>query len=365
MPQHSLWFLAFVAGAVAILWLLPARFRQAFILVASVVFLGIVDPRAAVLLPATGLLVWLLPGRARWLPVAVTLPFAVLLALRALEGELGDLVVPVGMAFAALRLSHYAVERCHGRLPAHSLLSLLSWLLYFPSVTIGPLQRFDDWLRWERRMRFDDESMSVGFRRVIHGYAKVLILGFWVVGIWLKGWLALSALPVPLQVGIAQCLWLWACFAGYTDIAIGVGRMLGQRLPENFNWPLLQPNLGAFWRSWHASVSSWVRDYAFYPIKAATRSTLLASVGAFLVLGFWHELTVQYLMWALYHASGVAIWQAWRRWEGKPVLPGPAWVGRGLSTALTASFVMLSFALPEVDIGDLVALGVRLRGVSP
>lgn len=348
MPQHATWFLLFSSAAVALYWLCPPSLRRGLLLTLSLGFLWRVDPRAALLLPALGVLAWALADRAGLAVLGAGLPALILLGLRAESAAQRGLVVPVGLSFAALRLIHYVVEKRRGTLPPHDLVSALGWLLFFPAVTVGPLQRFEDWARWERRARWDDASMALGFRRIVHGYAKVLLLGFVLVGQVLGARLALSPLPAPVQAGVLRCLWLWACFAGYTDIAIGLGLMLGQRLPENFDWPLLRPNLGAFWRSWHASVSDWCRQYVYQPVVSWTRSTLLASVASMLALGLWHEISVQYIAWGLYQGCGIATWQAWRRWQARPRLPLPSWLARGLATALTCSFILGGYVIGEL-----------------
>src|SRR5690606_36026035 len=92
-------------------------------------------------------------------------------------------------------------------------------------------------------------------------------------------------------------LYLYLAFAGYSDIAIGLARVLGFEVVENFRWPFVQPNLGAFWRAWHMSLSDWCRRYIFLPALARWRRPVPALFVAMIALGLWHELSLRFIAW--------------------------------------------------------------------
>jgi alginate O-acetyltransferase complex protein AlgI len=110
-------------------------------------------------------------------------------------------------------------------------------------------------------------------------------------------------------------------FSGFADVAIGFSLLLGYRVMENFNWPYLQKNIAAFWRCWHISLTSWCRDYVYLPTLGVTRNPIIASYSTFMVIGLWHEISLRYVLWALYHATGVLIWRGFQRLKRRLRLP--------------------------------------------
>ena len=151
---------------------------------------------------------------------------------------------------------------------------------------------------------------------------------------------------------------LYFMFAGYSDIAIGFARMLGFRIMENFNWPYLKKNISEFWNAWHISLTSWSREYIFTSVIATTRSPALASVASLVSIGLWHEVSVRYLLWGIYHGLAVAIWQRFqtvRKHSPVTVTSRPARLGLDiLSTVLTVHFVWLGFLLVrQTSVADM------------
>jgi D-alanyl-lipoteichoic acid acyltransferase DltB (MBOAT superfamily) len=153
-------------------------------------------------------------------------------------------------------------------------------------------------------------------------------------------------------------------FSGYTDMAIGLGRFLGIRLPENFNGPYLKPNLTQFWNSWHMTLTQWFRSYYFNPVTRALRSSkwklpsylviLIMQTTTMVLIGLWHGITVNYLLWGLWHGLGLFIHNRWSDFmRGRPLpgrLPGSTGgVLNFLNPFLTFNFVSLGwlfFILP-------------------
>ncbi len=366
MPQLTLPFVAFSAVALALFWLTPARHRRLALVALSALFLGWLDPIALGFVIAMAAAIYL-PGRLRphaspvdWVIVACALIF---LAVR--TGQRADawsslpaLIAPVGFGFTVLRLVHYRVERARGTLMPHGFLDVLSYLLFFPTILVGPIHRADDFLRSQARHRFDAERTAYGLRRILFGYVKVVVLANWAVYnqdlfVDPSGLAPLSAwLFESLQYG----LYLYLAFAGYSDIAIGLARVLGFEVVENFRWPFVQPNLGAFWRAWHMSLSDWCRRYIFLPALARWRRPVPALFIAMIALGLWHELSLRFIAWGAWHALGLAIWRGCQRriWPHLPRAERPS--ARAtlhlLSVGVTFVYVVLGFTLikePSLD----------------
>ncbi len=141
---------------------------------------------------------------------------------------------------------------------------------------------------------------------------------------------------------------LYLRFSAYSDIAIGVSAMMGFTIIENFNYPFLSVNISDFWRRWHISLTSWCRDYIYKPTAALTRQPMLAIFVTMLVIGLWHEFTIKYIIWGLYHAGGIAVQQRWSKLRDN--LPQFSTVfmqnlERTIATVLTLIFVVYSFVV--------------------
>ena len=179
-----------------------------------------------------------------------------------------------------------------------------------------------------------------------------------------------------LQVNSTAWMWvllycyslrIYFDFSGYTDIAIGMGRMLGVRLPENFASPYLKPNLTQFWNSWHMTLTQWFRNYFFSPLTRFMRSgdptlpipvmILVAQVSTMVLVGLWHGVTVGFALWGLWHGTGLFIQNRWSDFMKNRL---PAWgdtpAGQRVLTYsgifLTFNFVSLGwlfFTLPSPD----------------
>jgi D-alanyl-lipoteichoic acid acyltransferase DltB (MBOAT superfamily) len=165
----------------------------------------------------------------------------------------------------------------------------------------------------------------------------------------------------------AYALRLYLDFSGYTDIAIGLGRLLGIRLPENFNAPYLKTNLTGFWNAWHITLAQWFRAYFFNPLTRWLRThpakppiwaiILVGQTGVMLLIGLWHGLTWNFALWGLWHAAGLFVHNRWSEWQRARGWTAPArpWQQRVLAAGgwlLTFNFVSLGwvwFALPDLQ----------------
>ncbi len=305
------------------------------------------------------------------MPVLTTAAAA---GLRALMGQstslakAGDLSW-LGFSYVAFRLIHTLRDRQTGRLPAVSLQEYLVYAIFFPSFTAGPIDRLDRFVKDLRRspvVLAADDFAAAGSRLALGLFKKFVLADS----------LALIALNAGNAGQVRSAGWMWLLvyayalqiffdFSGYTDIAIGLGRLLGIRLPENFNAPYLKPNLTQFWNNWHMTLTQWFRAYFFNPLTRALRSAkkplaqplmiLITQVSTFVLIGLWHGITLNFVLWGLWHGLGLFAQNRWSDWikphaarlEGRPFLKGTATV---LGTLLTFHYVALGwvwFALPS------------------
>ena len=364
------WF-AWMAGAVAVYWLLPPSWRDRGLAFMTLGFLAFYAPASAIYLilftlasyyftrvdPVPG---WRVGGVAA-LIVVVLVHYK--LRVAADSGDVvDDVLIPLGLSYYSFRCLHYLIERWRGGLPRHDLGDLVCYLFFLPTIVVGPIHRFEPFRRDLHRKRWDASMLSEGMERILYGYVKIAVLGNFLVSAKIAGWIvALGPEHVALATYldmVRRGLNIYFQFSGFSDIAIGFALMLGYRVMENFNWPYLQTNISAFWRSWHISLSSWCRDYIYTVVLSFTRSPALGALATLLVIGLWHELSFRYLAWGAWHAAGLIVWQQFQRI--KPMLPTIGHpLARGavhaLSLLLTVHFVWFSFVL--VSQPDFAAAG--------
>lgn len=377
MSFVSVSWLGWIAAVTAVFWALPARFRTLFLILATLVFIGWTDPLSlGVLAALTGLTIVATRERAvpGWRAVlCVGAIVAVLAGFKIAVGPIddagvADLAMPLGLSYYALRCIHYVIERYTGRIAAAPGLDVVAFLFFIPTIFIGPIHRFPEFRRDLARHRWDEALFSEGVERIIHGYARIVILGnFLIVNLTETLTQALGpdrTAAVTYIAMVSTGLNLYVQFAGHSDIAIGFARLLGFRVMENFDRPYLKPNISAFWRAWHISLTSWARDYVYGSVVALTRSPALGAVTTLVAIGLWHEISLRYLVWGAYHGLAIVVWQQVQVW--KRALPAPRSTAvRGalhvLAVLLTLHFVWLGFLLVrQPDPGAMWSIVVTL-----
>ncbi|MEA3327008.1 MAG: MBOAT family O-acyltransferase [Chloroflexota bacterium] len=289
----------------------------------------------------------------------------------------------LGFSYVSFRLIHTLIDRMKGRLNEIGLGELLVYTIFYPTVIAGPidrLQRFrKDLLNPEPlspgKMLQSGERLAVGlFRKFILADALGLIAisGTNVTQVQSAGWLWLMLIAYAFQIFLD--------FAGYTDIAVGSGILLGFRIPENFNQPYLKPNLTLFWNNWHMTLTQWIRSYFFFPITRHLRRQgklpapliiLITQMSTMLIIGLWHGITLNFVFWGTWHGLGLFIHNRWSAIVGPKVSkitagkPFMTLIFKVSGMCLTFLFVSLGwvwFALPTT--GSALITFARLFGLG-
>ncbi len=274
----------------------------------------------------------------------------------------------VGFSYIAFRLMHVLLDYRNGKpLPA-DFTAFGTYVLFFASFTAGPIDRVE---HFSKALEVTQAPFRLGYwvegaLRILIGLFKRLALEslFSRIAInanFIANGLSGSAVWLALY---AYAFQLFFDFSAYTDIAIGIGLLFGIRLPENFANPYLSPNLQQFWQRWHITLSTWLRYYIFMPLSRRLMQTglrqqrwlviLSAQVVTMVLIGFWHGIQWNYLLWGLWHGLGL--------WGSKQLSdrlePIQSWIAersrlaavqRGLNVLITFHFVAvgwLFFALP-------------------
>lgn len=203
-----------------------------------------------------------------------------------------------------------------------SLLESCLYICLFPQLVAGPIVRWGDVREAMGQRRITLDGVGEGFRRFVPGLAKKILLADSL------GLLADAAFACPegqrwavfaLLGGAAFCLQLYLDFSGYSDMAVGLGRMLGFSFPENFAHPYGSASMAAFWRRWHITLSRWFRDYVYIPLGGSRRGTarrLLNLLLVFALTGLWHGAGWTFLLWGLWNGLLVMLESGGRRKAG-------------------------------------------------
>lgn len=276
----------------------------------------------------------------------------------------------LGFAFVTLKAWHLIVEDRHGQGQGqqHRLATTLAYLLFPPTLPLGPVQRYDAFRLELMRARWDRQLASQGLERILYGYCKVILLANFLLAGKLAGLAGASGtLWLDTYLGlVAYGLNLYLQFSGYCDIAIGCAALFGIRVPENFRYPFAARSLPDFWRRWHITVSEWCRDFVFRPVFSQLHQYVYASLASMIVLGLWHELSPRYLAWGLFHGAGLG---AAHLWSNHVPLAATLRQYKAWTVAcwfLTLQFVIASFAFTSTSSmrGAFIQLGI-LSGLTP
>ena len=284
------------------------------------------------------------PGR--WvLPVALLINLAVLAFFKVFIGYqfemflgldvylperarawMGSFMFPLGLSYISFQLISYLVDVQKGSVtPERNLVTFAFYVLMFPKLLVGPIVRYRTLTEQLPAPQLDPLQIAEGIRRFLRGFAKKILIA----DVLAPTVNAVFDLPVGAHAGlhapfigwlalVAFALQIYFDFSGYTDMAIGLAAMLGFRFVENFNYPYMAQSIGDFWRRWHISLSTWFRDYVFYPLERRRLPVIGQSLNiliVFLLTGLWHGVTMSFVVWGLLHGLFLVLESAFlNRW---------------------------------------------------
>jgi alginate O-acetyltransferase complex protein AlgI len=259
---------------------------------------------------------------------------------------------PLAISFFTFEFVHYLYDVYKGGKSIRSPFDFLAFVFFFPPLVAGPIKRYEQFIpafhQGLRTTTLDD--VKIGMLRVAWGYFKKVVLADNLTFFINYCEPRYEDLPIEIrwQVFLAIAFRILWDFSGYSDIAIGFARMMGVRLPENFNWPYLAGSIQDFWRRWHISLSTWIRDYVYIPLGGSRHGPwrrVLNGLIAFGLCGLWHGADWHFMFWGIYHGIGLAICANYR------TVLGPSGEALGeffaknyfLSALLTFAFVSVGW----------------------
>jgi alginate O-acetyltransferase complex protein AlgI len=294
---------------------------------------------------------------------------ALLLALGVQPVAVPRVLLPIGISFFTFHAISYVVD-VHRRdataqkSPVHAAL----YLLLFPQLIAGPIIRYRDLADQLARRVVTLDDFAQGVRRFIIGLSKKVLIANVVAApadqIFGMPFAELSPAHAWLGV-VCYTLQIYFDFSGYSDMAIGLGRMFGFRFPENFRWPYIADSVQAFWRRWHISLSTWFRDYLYIPLggnRVSVTRRYVNLVIVFFLCGLWHGASWNFVIWGLWHGSFLVL-ERMTSDRGNAVRGGPntsagtqgSAIGSGVRTwpiwahAYTLAVVMIGWVFFRAD----------------
>ncbi len=264
-----------------------------------------------------------------------------------------DIILPVGISFYTFQSISYIIDVYKGRVKAtESWLDYLFFLSFFPALVAGPIVRADYFLpQIKSSTHATRGDMYQGLWLIMIGIIKKSIIADYIAQYndlifqsptGYNGFESLMGL-------VGYVMQIYCDFSGYSDMAIGIALIMGFKLSQNFNFPYKAQNLSDFWRMWHISLSSWLRDYVYIPLGGNRKGTLRTYVNNFLTMligGLWHGAAWKFVFWGGMHGVGLAVHKFCQPWLKK--LPD-TWIVKATSWALTMLYVSLLFVVFRAD----------------
>ena len=383
MLFNSLQYAIFLPVTWLLFRLTPVRWRVELLLVASYVFYATWSPPYAALMFALAVanyLFGLAIGRATrrkrlvlWACVGANLAilgffkywnFAAESASAATGGawqpSLSELVLPLGISFFTFEFIHYLVDISRGSVPVHSFSKFHVFAAFFPTQIAGPIKRFQQFVPALSELgRFDSALAKDGLRLIAIGLMKKVLLADKLAPIADAGFEAARIGTGEAWVAsLAFGLQIYFDFSGYTDIARGSAQLFGFHIPINFDAPYLATSVSDFWRRWHISLSTWLRDYLFIPL-GGSRHGLSVTVRNLLITmalgGLWHGAAWHFVAWGVYWGVVLGADRVRRAWL--PLGPSPATATIGW--LVTQLVVLVGWVLFRAETMDDAALFLR------
>jgi alginate O-acetyltransferase complex protein AlgI len=329
MSFTSLTFLLFLAAALMGYYLLPKQSQKLFLLAVNYIFYMWWKPSFGVLLllgtvfsyfAALAIQKQVWHRKKLWLVLDVVYTLGLLLVFKYLDflfrsiawlagREMSfslNLILPVGISFFSFGIVGYVFDVYRGKLPAEkNFVEYAAFVSFFPSILAGPIGCARDFLPQIKKPHFyDSERVKRGLMRFVWGAAKKMIVADTLGIIVNKAYSSPEGYSggLWLAVVIFYSFQIYFDFSAYSDMALGVADMLGFKLTENFRAPYLSRSVKSFWKKWHISLTSWFREYLYFPLGGSRGSRLRTYINiliVFAVSGLWHGAAFTFIIWGL------------------------------------------------------------------
>lgn len=238
-----------------------------------------------------------------------------------------SLIQTVGVSYLLFKLIHFVVDSSRDLLPPLDLVTFFDYIFFFPTFLSGPIERYQNFHKQLNHLSQKQTPLLswASLYRLFIGAAKKFAL----VPLIMKYALNFNNVDISnIQIVnifvslVAYSFYIYLDFSGYSDLAIGTGMLLGFRLPENFRNPYFSSNISEFWRRWHISLSSILKDYIFLPtVRFISKQqidlpritvSIIGYILTFFICGLWHGSSLNFVLWGLWHGVGLSIYSIWK-----------------------------------------------------
>lgn len=390
MLFSSLSYLLFFPAVLLAFWLLPHRFRNVLLLVSSYYFYMSWIPVYGILLFVLTLLNYALGAliakqrqHARsWLITGIILNLSTLAYFKytdfaiasfnkavaavspllkvsetTLSVPLQHVLLPLGISFFVFEFIHYIVDVYKGSKPITNYVNFSLFAAFFPSQIAGPIKRYQDFIKqMQEPRRFLSANFERGLLLLLQGLFKKIALADNLSPVVNQGFAHSATLggADAWVAALAFAAQIYCDFSGYTDMGRGSALMLGFDLPDNFNLPYIARSLTDFWKRWHISLSSWLRDYLYIPLGGSKCSLIRRHANLLITMvlgGLWHGASWHFVVWGAFHGTGLIVCHSYDHWlktgtgavtDGLRRFHG-TFLGYALAMILTFVFVLIGW----------------------
>ena len=373
----------FLPLTLAAYFLAPLKFKKVILLIASIIFYAWGEPVYVILMllsiAVNYFAAFFVSGQKK-LPLIIAIVYnlsmlgvfkyaglfaATITDLTGIYVPDPDLALPIGISFYTFQALSYVIDVYRGDVKAtKNPIDFGAYLTMFPQLIAGPIVRYKTIEKELKNPDISIDNFSAGISRFIIGLGKKVIIANSVGRVWSEI-SKISADELSMATAwigiIAFTLQIYFDFSGYSDMAIGMGRMLGFHFLENFDHPYESKSITEFWRRWHMSLGTWFREYVYYPLggsKKGTKRQLLNIFIVWMLTGFWHGASWNFLIWGIYYALLLFVEKLWLL-KGLKKAPG------ALSSVYTMFFVALGWAIFSwQDMTDATAFFASMAGMG-
>lgn len=282
-----------------------------------------------------------------------------------------NITMPIGISFYTFQLTSYCIDVWRGRVQLQkNLLSLTTYVALFPQLIAGPIVRYSDIDRELSERKTTREDVAEGIVRFSIGLGKKVLIAN-VLGEFVAEALSPEVRGLALAWGYAAAvsMQIYFDFSGYSDMAIGLGRMFGFHFPENFNYPFISGSLTEFWRRWHMTLGGWFRDYVYIPMggnRVKKGRWFFNLLVVWFLTGLWHGAGWNFIIWGLFFGNFLIIEKTiGRRTEWEKQFMGKIAGHVYVTLAILVSFLIFHAENMEMAVRDIWALlpGAELDSV--
>ncbi len=275
--------------------------------------------------------------------------------------DIDHIILPVGISFFTFQTISYSVDLYRKKIrPVKNIIDFGFYVSFFPQLVAGPIVRASEFIpQLYQEYKLSKEDFGKAVFLILSGLMKKMFISDYIsinfVDRIFENPLSYSGFE-NLMALYGYSLQVYADFAGYTDIAIGVALLMGYRLPVNFNSPYKAQHVGEFWKRWHISLSTWLKDYLYIPLGGNRKGKLMTNINLMITMllgGLWHGASWQFVIWGGLNGIGLVIYKYWKKIS--PFADNNSWAVRFYAIFLTFNFISFTriwFRAQSMEIAD-------------